>query len=113
MSVSTNKKFIEWLVQNSKIKTKAIINAFFKIDRINFVPDEFRGETYFDIPVPIFSGMTTSQPSTIAFMLEKLSVAFTGDIYFCFDGGILNHKTVGIIASNGLLHDHIKKIITN
>ncbi len=66
------KKFVEQLVQEGRIKTKAIINAFFKIDRINFVPEEIRGEAYFDIPVPIFSGMTTSQPSTIAFMLEKL-----------------------------------------
>ena len=66
------KKFIEQLVCEGRIKTRAIIDAFFKIDRINFVPDEFKGEAYFDIPVPIFSGMTTSQPSTIAFMLEKL-----------------------------------------
>ncbi len=66
------KKFIEQLAREGRIKTKAIINAFFQIDRINFVPDEFKGEAYFDIPVPIFSGMTTSQPSTIAFMLEKL-----------------------------------------
>ena len=66
------KKFIEQLVREGRIKTGAIINAFFKIDRINFVPDEFKGEAYFDIPVPIFSGMTTRQPSTIAFMLEKL-----------------------------------------
>ncbi len=69
---TANKKFVEQLVRQGRIKTKAIISAFFKIDRINFVPDEFRGEAYFDIPVPIFSGMTTSQPSTIAFMLEKL-----------------------------------------
>lgn len=66
------KKFVEQLVQKGRIKTKAIINAFFKIDRINFVPDDFKSEAYFDIPIPIFSGMTTSQPSTIAFMLEKL-----------------------------------------
>ena len=72
MSTSNNRKFIEQLVQDGRIKTKAFINAFFKIDRINFVPDEFRSEAYFDIPVPIFSGMTTSQPSTIAFMLEKV-----------------------------------------
>ncbi len=66
------KKFIEQLIREGRVKTKAIINAFFKVDRINFVPEEFRSEAYFDIPVPIFSGMTTSQPSTIAFMLEKL-----------------------------------------
>lgn len=72
MSVFTNKKFIEQLVQEGRIKTKAIINAFFKIDRIDFVPDDFKDDAYLDIPIPIFYGMTTSQPSTIAFMLEKL-----------------------------------------
>ena len=72
MSVSNNRVFIEQLVQDGRIKNKAIINAFFKIDRINFIPPDFQDETYFDIPLPIFSGMTTSQPSTIAFMLEKL-----------------------------------------
>jgi protein-L-isoaspartate(D-aspartate) O-methyltransferase len=68
----SNRKFIEQLVREGRIKTKAIINAFFKIDRTDFIPDEFKDEAYFDMPIPIFSGMTTSQPSTIAFMLEKL-----------------------------------------
>ncbi len=72
MGVSTNKKFIEQLVQDGRIKTKAVTDAFFKIDRINFVPDDLKDETYLDVPIPILSGMTTSQPSTIAFMLEKL-----------------------------------------
>ena len=72
MGVPTNKKFIEQLVQDGRIKTKAVTDAFFKIDRINFVPDDLKDETYLDVPIPILSGMTTSQPSTIAFMLEKL-----------------------------------------
>lgn len=72
MASISNRKFIEQLVREGRIKTKAIINAFFKIDRTDFVPDEFKDEAYFDMPIPIFSGMTTSQPSTIAFMLEKL-----------------------------------------
>ena len=71
MSIS-NRKFIEQLVKEGRIKTKAISNAFFKIDRIDFVPEKFKGEAYLDIPIPIYHGMTTSQPSTIAFMLEKL-----------------------------------------
>ena len=68
----SNRKFIEQLVKEGRIKTKAISNAFFKIDRIDFVPEKFKGEAYLDIPIPIYHGMTTSQPSTIAFMLEKL-----------------------------------------
>jgi protein-L-isoaspartate(D-aspartate) O-methyltransferase len=71
LSIS-NRKFIEQLIQEGRIKTKAISNAFFKIDRIDFVPEGFKGEAYLDIPIPIYHGMTTSQPSTIAFMLEKL-----------------------------------------
>jgi len=71
LSIS-NRKFIEQLVKEGRIKTKAISNAFFKIDRIDFVPEKFKGEAYLDIPIPIYHGMTTSQPSTIAFMLEKL-----------------------------------------
>lgn len=59
-------------MEGGRVKTKAIINAFFKIDRVNFVPDEFKDETYLDMPISIYHGMTTSQPSTIAFMLEKL-----------------------------------------
>ena len=43
----------------------------------------------------------------------KLLVEEAGGKFTDFNGGILNHKTVGIIASNGLLHDHIKKIIKN
>ncbi len=69
---ASNKRFIEQLAQDGRIRTKAIINAFLRIDRINFVPDEFKDGAYLDMPVSIFGGMTTSQPSTIAFMLEKL-----------------------------------------
>jgi protein-L-isoaspartate(D-aspartate) O-methyltransferase len=72
MSVVNSRKFVEQLVQEGRIKTKAVIDAFLKIDRVNFVPVDFKDEAYFDIPIPILSGMTTSQPSTIAFMLEKL-----------------------------------------
>ena len=72
MSISNNKRFIEQLAQDGRIKNKTIANAFFKTDRVDFVPEGLKDEAYVDIPVPIFHGMTTSQPSTIAFMLEKL-----------------------------------------
>ena len=68
----SHKKFIGELIEGGRVRTKTIINAFFKIDRVNFVPDEFKDEAYLDMPISIFHGMTTSQPSTIAFMLEKL-----------------------------------------
>src|SRR5207249_2549677 len=49
-----------------------ILKAFNKVDRIDFVPEDFEDNAYLDIPIPIPGAMTTSQPSTIAFMLSIL-----------------------------------------
>ena len=54
--------------------TPRIIKAFLKVDRVNFMPEAIREETYGDYPLPIGKGQTISQPSTAAFMLELLQV---------------------------------------
>ena len=55
------------------LKTPRIIQAFEKIDRKYFVPEEFSEHIYIDRPLPIGRNQTISQPSTVAFMLELLS----------------------------------------
>lgn len=64
------------LVNNLKnigvLKTPAIIEAFLKIDRVDFVPDEIKNLAYFDEALSIGQGQTISQPYTVAFMLELL-----------------------------------------
>ena len=54
--------------------SEGIIKAFEKVDRKNFVPEEYHFEAYEDYPISIGHGATTSQPYTIAFMLEKLEL---------------------------------------
>ena len=49
-----------------------IIDAFREIDRKYFVPESFEEHIYVDAPLPIGNNQTISQPSTVAFMLEKL-----------------------------------------
>lgn len=53
--------------QNKRIK-----EAFKKVDRKDFVRDDYRIEAYEDYPLPIGEGQTISQPTTVAFMLERL-----------------------------------------
>ena len=60
------------LIQNGYLKSDAIIDAFSKINRIEFVGDELSGEAERDIALPIGHGQTISQPMTVAFMLELL-----------------------------------------
>lgn len=65
-------KLIDELVKEGYLKTPAIIDAFYKIDRADFVPQEFKKEAYENYPLPIGYGQTISQPLTVAFMLELL-----------------------------------------
>jgi len=66
------KKLIKELINEGYLKTPNIIEAFQKIDRRNFVPEELKDEAYFNIPLYIGYGQTISQPLTVAFMLELL-----------------------------------------
>ena len=44
-----------------------------EIDRAAFVPKHLRQHAYEDIALPIGSGQTISQPTTVAFMFEQLA----------------------------------------
>ncbi|MCG2695226.1 protein-L-isoaspartate O-methyltransferase [Candidatus Parcubacteria bacterium] len=60
------------LINEGVLKTKEIIDAFLFVDRKNFVLEEYKQNSYDDIPLPIGFGQTISQPFTVAFMLELL-----------------------------------------
>jgi protein-L-isoaspartate(D-aspartate) O-methyltransferase len=51
-----------------------ILKAIEEIDRINFVPPEFREEAYGNYPLSIGYGQTISQPYTVGFMLQELEL---------------------------------------
>ena len=62
------------------VKDKRIIEAFRKIPRHLFVPDEYRSESYLDVPLLIGHGQTISQPSLVALMIEKLKLKGGGKV---------------------------------
>jgi len=63
---------IQQLIKDGYLKTPLIIEAFRKIKREDFIPDDLRGEADINAPLPIGYGQTISQPLTVAFMLELL-----------------------------------------
>ncbi|MEM0465551.1 MAG: protein-L-isoaspartate(D-aspartate) O-methyltransferase [Candidatus Pacearchaeota archaeon] len=68
-----NKKELLDLLRKEGFSEK-IINAFSKVNREIFVPDELKEFAYENHPLPIGYGQTISQPYTIAFMLSLLDV---------------------------------------
>lgn len=59
-------------MRNGYLKSDHIINAFSRINRVEFVPEDMESQADVDIALPIGYGQTISQPLTVAFMLELL-----------------------------------------
>ncbi len=57
-----------------KNNDRKIIDAFQKVRRENFIPEQYLENAYENIPIPIGYSATTSQPQVIAFMLELLEL---------------------------------------
>src|SRR3989344_1760986 len=66
------KYLIKELMEEGILKTPSIIEAFEKVDRKDFVPEELKDRAHLNTPLPIGFGQTISQPLTVAFMLELL-----------------------------------------
>ena len=65
------------LIQELKadgIKDKAVLSAFQKVPRKNFIPEHLKHRAYEDIPLPVGFNQTISQPYTVAFMLQELEI---------------------------------------
>jgi len=70
--MSDKENLIQEIIDSGYLKSPHIIEAFFAIDRKDFVVPEYQDETYSNIPLPIGFGQTISQPLTVAFILELL-----------------------------------------
>jgi protein-L-isoaspartate(D-aspartate) O-methyltransferase len=72
MVFKSNQELVNYLKERGVLRTKEIIDAFLKIDRKDFVKEEYIDPAYFDTPLPTLMGQTISQPYVVAFMLELL-----------------------------------------
>lgn len=65
-------RLVSSMVSSGALRRKDIINAFLSVRRELFVVDEFVDKSYYDVPLPIISNQTISQPTTVAIMTEAL-----------------------------------------
>jgi len=63
---------IDTLIQEGYLKTPRIIEAFKKIKRVDFLPEDLKDLAELNEALPISFGQTISQPLVVAFMLELL-----------------------------------------
>lgn len=73
--MNSKEELLRRLEEDTRVLRDPLVDDAFKtIDRKDFVPEKLAEEAYEDYPLPIGRGQTISQPTTVAFMLEKLAV---------------------------------------
>jgi protein-L-isoaspartate(D-aspartate) O-methyltransferase len=55
-------------------RSEQVLKAMLRVDRALFLPGEGQDRAYSDEPLPIGFGQTCSEPSMVAFMLDKLAL---------------------------------------
>lgn len=86
------------------IKDEKVLEAFSKIPRHLFVPEEMINESYLNIALPIGNNQTISQPYTIAVMLEALELEEGDKVLEVGTGSGYNAALIGhIIGKKGKL----------
>lgn len=65
-------ELIDSLIKGGWLKTPRIIEAFQKIKRVDFLPQDLKDLAQVNEALPIGKGQTISQPLVVAFMLELL-----------------------------------------
>lgn len=72
--VDLRKKMVEQQLVQRGIKDPRLLEAFRKIERHRFIPEELQINAYADFPLPIGNGQTISQPYIAALMTESLEL---------------------------------------
>lgn len=65
-------KLIKNLISQNYLASPRIIDAFKQTPRVDYIPDVHKKISAINAPLPLTDKQTTSQPLTIAFMLELL-----------------------------------------
>jgi protein-L-isoaspartate(D-aspartate) O-methyltransferase len=105
MVFKSNQELVNYLKERKVLKTKEIINAFLKIDRKDFIKEEYKDQSYFDTPLPTLMGQTISQPYVVAFMLELLQPQKEQKILdIGFGSGWTTSLLAEIVGENGKVY---------
>lgn len=103
----SNQELVKYLIAQHRLASPDIIAAFQAIDRQDFIPDNQKEWAYQDQALPIGYGATISQPSTVAFMLEKLGPAVGDKI---LDIGAGSGWTTALLAHIVGLHGSVSGV---
>jgi protein-L-isoaspartate(D-aspartate) O-methyltransferase len=99
---------IDSLIREGWLRTPRIIEAFQKIKRVDFLPEDMKDLANLNEALPIGDGQTISQPLVVAFMLELLEPQEGEKILDIGAGSGWTSALLAHIVSGGELNEKLK-----
>lgn len=99
---------IDILIKEGWLKTPRIIEAFKKIERADFLPEDIKELAELNEALPIGWGQTISQPLVVAFMLEQLQPQPGDKVLDIGSGSGWTSALLAYIVSEGELNSKLK-----
>lgn len=96
----SNESLIKYLIFTRHLFSSSVIEAFYEVNRSDFVREECIDDAYYDMPLSIGYSQTISQPQVVSLMLEIL------DIHE-------DHEVLDIGAGSGYTTALLSKIVGN
>ncbi|MCP4294841.1 MAG: protein-L-isoaspartate(D-aspartate) O-methyltransferase [Proteobacteria bacterium] len=99
-------------IKGGVIKDTSLIEAFEKIDRSDFIRAEDIGSVYGDHPLPIGSGQTISQPTTVMMMLQWLELKPDNSVLEIGAGSGYNAAIISQLVEKVLTIERVPDLVT-
>ena len=92
-------RMVKFQVAMRGVTNERVLRAMGKVPREQFVPENLRGRSYSDRPLPIGYDQTISQPYIVAFMTEKLDLKPTDRVLEIGTGSGYQAAVLGELAA--------------
>jgi protein-L-isoaspartate(D-aspartate) O-methyltransferase len=92
------------------ITDQNVLDAFSKVPREEFVPDEYKEIAYVDRPLPIGNGATISQPYTVALMCQIISVDKNSKVLDIGAGSGYESAILSLMCKEVIAMERIKEL---
>ncbi|MBO6853578.1 MAG: protein-L-isoaspartate(D-aspartate) O-methyltransferase [Marivivens sp.] len=90
-----------------------VLSAMERIDRAHFVKGIFADKVYTDVPLPIASGQTISQPSIVGLMTQALDVSPRDKVLEVGTGSGYQAAILSLLARRVYTIDRFRRLVAN
>lgn len=112
-AIAERKMQFLFALRSRGVTDSRVLSAMERIDRAHFVKGIFADKVYTDVPLPIASGQTISQPSIVGLMTQALDVSPRDKVLEVGTGSGYQAAILSLLARRVYTIDRFRRLVAN